>query len=64
MEINLCFFPFSTETSKCSGSFNNTNYQYAKICVTDIDIDNSYEKIDIYFIGYIIIKKIDDCESI
>ena len=64
MEINLCFFPFSTETSKCSGSCNNTNYPYAKICVTDIDIDNSYEKIDIYFIGYITIKKIHDCQSI
>ena len=26
-------FPFSIETSKCSGSCNNINYQYAKICV-------------------------------
>ena len=33
MEMNLCFFPFSTETSKCSGSCNNINYPYAKICV-------------------------------
>ena len=30
------FFPFSIETSKCSGSCNNTNYPYAKICVPDI----------------------------
>ena len=30
------FFPFSTETSKCSGSCNNTNYPYAKICVPDL----------------------------
>ena len=30
------FFPFSTETSKCSGSCNNINYPYAKICVPDI----------------------------
>ena len=29
------FFPFSIETSKCSGSFNNINYPYAKICVPD-----------------------------
>ena len=27
------FFPFSIETSKCSGSCNNINYPYAKICV-------------------------------
>ena len=30
------FFPFSIETSKCSGSCNNINYPYAKICVTDV----------------------------
>ena len=29
-------FPFSTETSKCSGSCNNINYPYTKICVPDI----------------------------
>ena len=26
MEMNLCVFPFSIETSKCSGSCNNINY--------------------------------------
>ena len=26
------FFPFSIETSKCSGSCNNINYPYTKIC--------------------------------
>ena len=26
-------FPFSIETRKCSGSCNNVNYPYAKICV-------------------------------
>ena len=26
------FFPFSVETSKCSGICNNINYPYAKIC--------------------------------
>ena len=30
------FFPFSIETSECSGSCNNVNYPYAKICVSDI----------------------------
>ena len=30
------FFPFSNETSKCTGSCNNINYSYAKICVPDI----------------------------
>ena len=30
------FFPFSIETSKCSGSCNNINYPDAKICVPDI----------------------------
>ena len=30
------FFPFSIKTSKCSGSYNNINYPYAKICVPDI----------------------------
>ena len=30
------FFQFSIESSKCSGSRNNINYPYAKICVPDI----------------------------
>ena len=30
------FFPFSIKTSKCSGSCNNINYPYAKICVPDV----------------------------
>ena len=30
------FFPFSMETSKCSGSCNNINYPYVKICVPDV----------------------------
>ena len=30
------FFPFSIETSKCSGSCNNINYPYAKICVPNV----------------------------
>ena len=35
MEMNL-LFPFSIETSKCSGSCNNMTYPHAKICVPDI----------------------------
>ena len=30
------FFPFSTETNKCSGNCKNINYRYAKICVPDV----------------------------
>ena len=30
------FFQFSIEISKCSGSCNNINYPYAKICVPDV----------------------------
>ena len=30
------FYPFSIKTSKCSGSFNNINDPYAKICVPDV----------------------------
>ena len=30
------FFPFSIETSKCSGICNNINYPYAKICFPDV----------------------------
>ena len=30
------FFPFSIEKSKCSGSCNNINYPYVKLCVPDV----------------------------
>ena len=30
------FFPFSIKTSKCSGSCNNINDPYAKLCVSDV----------------------------
>ena len=30
------FYPFSTKTSKCSGSCNNMNNSYAKMCVVDV----------------------------
>ena len=30
------FYPFSIKTSKCSGSYNNINDPYAKICVPNI----------------------------
>ena len=29
------FYPFSIKASKCSGSCNNINYPYAKICVPE-----------------------------
>ena len=34
--VEPVFFPFSIETSQCSGSSNNLNYPFAKICVPDI----------------------------
>ena len=33
---NPIFYPFSIKTSKCSGSCNNINDSYARICVPDI----------------------------
>ena len=30
------FYPFSIKTSKCSGSGNNINDPYAKMCVLDV----------------------------
>ena len=30
------FYPFSIKTSKCSGSCNNINDPYVKICVPDV----------------------------
>ena len=30
------FFPFSIKTSKCSGSCNNMNNVYARLCVPDV----------------------------
>ena len=30
------FFPFSIKTSKCSGSCNNINHPYAKICIPNV----------------------------
>ena len=37
------FYPFSIKTSKCSGSCNNINDPYAKICVPDIEEDLSIQ---------------------
>ena len=33
---NPVFYPFSIKTSKCSGSCNNINDPYAKICVPNV----------------------------
>ena len=30
------FYPFSINVNKCSGSCNNINYPYAKLCVPDV----------------------------
>ena len=30
------FYPYSVETNKCSGSCNNVNDLYAKICIPDL----------------------------
>ena len=30
------FFPFSIKASKCSGSCNNINDPYGKLCVSDV----------------------------
>ena len=30
------FFPFNIKTNKCSGSCNNINDPYAKLCVSDV----------------------------
>ena len=38
------FFPFSIKTSKCSGSCNNINNPYAKLCVSDV-IENLNVKV-------------------
>ena len=32
------FYPFSIKTNKCSGSCNNINDPYAKICIPDVVI--------------------------
>ena len=32
----LLFYPFCIKTSKCSGSCNNINNTYAKLCVPDV----------------------------
>ena len=34
--MSLCFLPFSIKTSKCSGSCNNVNDPYAKMCAPSV----------------------------
>ena len=36
------FYPFSIRTSKCSGSCNSINNPYAKLCVPDVVIYQSF----------------------
>ena len=40
------FYPFSIRTSKCSGSCNNINDPYAKLCVPDV-VKNLNIKVDV-----------------
>ena len=40
---NPIFYPFSIKTSKCSGSCNNINDPYAKICIPDVIKDLNVE---------------------
>ena len=41
------FYPFSIETSKCSGSCNNINDPYAKICFPDVVKDLNVKVINL-----------------
>ena len=41
---NPIFYPFSIKVNKCSGSCNNINNPYAKICVPDV-IKDLYVKV-------------------
>ena len=34
--MNLYFFPYSIKTNKCSGSCNNINDPFTKLCVPDV----------------------------
>ena len=36
IEDEPVLFPFNIEISKCSGSCNQINYSYSKICVPDV----------------------------
>ena len=41
------FYPFSIKTSKCSGSCNNINNLYAKICIPDVVKDLNVKVFDL-----------------
>ena len=41
------FYPFSIKTSKCSGSCNNINDPYAKICFPDVVKDLNVKVINL-----------------
>ena len=53
------------------GTYKETNYYFYNDIIDLkefharlLKVEKSYKNIDIYYIGYITIKKIDDCESI
>ena len=41
------FYPFSIKINKCSGSCNNINNPYAKICVPDVIKDLNVKVINL-----------------
>ena len=43
------FYSFSIKTSRCSGSCNNINGPYAKICVPDVVKDLKVKVVNLMF---------------
>ena len=43
------FYSFSMKTSRCSGSCNNINGPYAKICVPDVVKDLNVKVVNLMF---------------
>ena len=43
------FYSFSIKTSRCSGSCNNINVPYAKICVPDVVKDLNVKVVNLMF---------------
>ena len=43
------FYSFSIKTSRCSGSCNNINGPYAKICVPDVVKDLNVKVVNLMF---------------
>ena len=39
------FYPYSILVNKCSGSCNNINDPYAKLCIPDVVLKHEYQSI-------------------